>query len=107
MYTNYITVSQPSIYQIKLHYMFSTENVHYVPWHVVSDDIFFPLFKLSCNVSLYLRYDFVEVEMVIYSAASGSYWLVIVDCSMCLRTNIYIYLVSHSRKLDLFENVLI
>ncbi|KAJ6719460.1 hypothetical protein OIU79_007174 [Salix purpurea] len=24
-----------------------------VPWHVVSDDIFFPLFTLFCNVSLY------------------------------------------------------
>jgi hypothetical protein len=93
MYTNYIIVSQPSIY-IRLStctiYIFSTENVHYVPWHVVSDDIFSPLFKLSCNVSLYLRYDFVEVEMVIYSVARGSYWLVIVDCSMCLRRNIYI-----------------
>ena len=91
MYTNYIIVSQPSTYQITLLYIFSTENVHYVPWHVVSDDIFPPsLHSFVYNVSLYLRYGFVEVEMVIYSVVRGSYWVAIVDCSMCLRKNIYI-----------------
>ena len=108
LHVHEFTVSQPNTYHIKLHYIFITKNVHHVPWHVVSDDIF-PLslhffVMLPCIRS---RYNFVEIEMVIYSVACGSYWLFIVDCSMRLRINMHVYLVWHSRNLDLFENLLI
>ena len=109
LHVHEFTVSQPNTYDhIKLeYYIFITKNVHHVPWHVVSDDIF-PLslhffVMLPCIRS---RYNFVEIEMVIYSVACGSYWLFIVDCSMCLRMK-HVYLVWHSRNLDLFENLLI